>query len=134
MHSACAFLNTEGGWIFFGVASTSLNILEQQVTDNTQRKIALHLSYMEPQVDVQIEYIDIPNRSDHKVIAIHFDEWVWRMVSYTYPGCPYNKMESTTKEMSRNMYKERLRRNKPDMFAWNGNLRSLLILVLWTRN
>jgi len=27
MHTACAFLNTEGGWLFFGVAPTSLKIL-----------------------------------------------------------------------------------------------------------
>lgn len=45
-------LNTEGGWLFFGIAPTSLKILGQQVTDNTQREIAQALSYMEPQVDV----------------------------------------------------------------------------------
>ena len=47
MHSACAFLNTEGGWLIFGVALQSLKILGQQVTDNTQREIAQALSYME---------------------------------------------------------------------------------------
>ena len=26
MHTACAFLNTEGGWLFFGIAPTSLKI------------------------------------------------------------------------------------------------------------
>lgn len=36
MHSACAFLNTEGGWLVFGIAPKSLKILGQQVTDNTQ--------------------------------------------------------------------------------------------------
>lgn len=36
MHSACAFLNPEGGWLIFGVAPKSLKILGQQVTDNTQ--------------------------------------------------------------------------------------------------
>ena len=40
MHSACAFLNTEGGWLIFGVAPKSLKILGQQVTDNTQQEIA----------------------------------------------------------------------------------------------
>lgn len=29
MHTACAFLNTEGGWLFFGIAPTSLKILGQ---------------------------------------------------------------------------------------------------------
>ena len=36
MHSACAFLNTEGGRLIIGVAPKSLKILGQQVTDNTQ--------------------------------------------------------------------------------------------------
>ena len=34
MHSACAFLNTDGGWLIFGVAPTGLKILGQQVTDD----------------------------------------------------------------------------------------------------
>lgn len=35
MHSACAFLNTEGGWSIFGVAPSSLKIIGQEVTDKT---------------------------------------------------------------------------------------------------
>ena len=72
MHTACAFLNTEGGWLLFGVEPKSLKILGQQVTDSTQREIAQALSYMEPQVDVRVEYIDVPERPDHKVIAMHY--------------------------------------------------------------
>ena len=29
MHSACAFLNTDGGWLIFGVAPTGLKIIGQ---------------------------------------------------------------------------------------------------------
>lgn len=29
MHSACAFLNTDGGWLFFGITPKSLNITGQ---------------------------------------------------------------------------------------------------------
>ena len=35
MHSACAFLNTEGGRLIFGVAPRSLKIIGQEVTDKT---------------------------------------------------------------------------------------------------
>ena len=45
MHTACAFLNTEGGWLFFGIAPTSLKIFGQQVTDNTQREIGENGGY-----------------------------------------------------------------------------------------
>lgn len=33
MHSACAFLNADGGWLIFGIAPKSLRIIGQQVTD-----------------------------------------------------------------------------------------------------
>ena len=36
MHSACAFLNTDGGWLIFGVAPTGLKIIGQQVTEATK--------------------------------------------------------------------------------------------------
>lgn len=40
MHSACAFLNTEGGWLIFGIAPKSLKIIGQQVSDATRQEIA----------------------------------------------------------------------------------------------
>ena len=84
MHSACAFLNTEGGWLIFGVAPKSLKILGQEVTDNTQREIAQALSGLEPAVDVRVEYVDVPERSGSQVIAMYFDGWIWGSRPYTY--------------------------------------------------
>lgn len=124
MHSACAFLNTDGGWLVFGVAPTSLKVLGQQVNDNTQREIALALSHMEPQVDVRVEYIDVPGRDGDKVIAMHFNGWNPGMRPYTYHGCPYYKVESTTKEMPRDMFDTRLRQSNPDYFAWERQVAS----------
>ena len=118
MHSACDFLNTEGGWLIFGVTPSSLKILGQEVTDNTQREIAQALSYLEPQVDVRVEYVDIPDRPNQKAIAMHFNAWLWGNIPYTYHGCPYYRVESTTKEMPRDMFDLRLRQSKPDFFAW----------------
>ncbi|WP_303660984.1 helix-turn-helix domain-containing protein, partial [uncultured Duncaniella sp.] len=76
MHSACAFLNTEGGWLVFGVAPKSLKIVGQEVTDKTQQEIAQALAGLEPAVDVNVEYVDVPEYPGHKVIAMHFDGWV----------------------------------------------------------
>lgn len=50
MHTACAFLNTDGGWLIFGVAPASLKVVWQQVTDNTRREIAQALSGLEPAI------------------------------------------------------------------------------------
>ena len=118
MHSACAFLNTDGGWLIFGVAPISLKILGQQVTDNTQREIAQALAGLYPAVEAKPEYIDVPGRPGDQLIAIHFNGWKWGQMPYTYRGCPYYKRESTTQIMPQEMYEERLRAAKPDVFAW----------------
>ncbi|MCQ2274681.1 MAG: putative DNA binding domain-containing protein [Bacteroidales bacterium] len=122
MHSACAMLNTDGGWLIFGIAPTSLKILGQEVTDTTRREIALALSHLEPQLDVHIDYVDVPDREDQQIIAMHFDGWVWGRSPYTYHGCPYYKVESTTKEMPREMFEERLKAAKPHIFAWENQI------------
>lgn len=118
MHSACAFLNTNGGWLFFGVAPKSLKILGQIVTDNTQREISQALSGLEPAIEVPIEYIDVPDRPGQKVIAMHFDGFVWGNEPYTYNGSPYYRVESTTKLMPRELFDERIRTHRPQYFAW----------------
>ena len=40
MHSACAMLNSNGGYLIFGVTPKSLRLVGQQVTDNTRQEIA----------------------------------------------------------------------------------------------
>jgi len=47
MHSACAFLNTDGGWLIFGIKPKSLNVLGEQVTDSTRREISEAISSLE---------------------------------------------------------------------------------------
>ena len=118
MHTACAFLNTDGGWLIIGVPPKSLKIVGQQVTDSTRQEIANALAGLEPAIDVKVEYIDVPEHPGNQVIAMHFDPWVWGHVPYTCNGRPYYKVESTTKVMPRDMYDERLRQSKPQYFAW----------------
>ena len=118
MHAACAFLNTEGGWLVFGITPKSLKITGQQVTDDTQREIAQALAGLQPAVDVRPEYIEVPDRPGHKVIALHFDGWVWGERPHTFHGCPYYKVESTTKVMPQDMYDERIRAFEPKTYSW----------------
>ena len=122
MHSACAFLNTEGGWLIFGIAPTSLKIVGQDVTESTRRELAQALVGMEPAVDVSVEYIDIPDGKGKQLIVMHFDGWVRGMAPYTYHGCPYIRVESITKIMPREMFEERLRESKPSKFAWDAQI------------
>ncbi len=118
MHSACAFLNTDGGWLIFGVTPVSLRILGQEVTENTRRELAQALAGLEPAVDARVEYVDVPDHIGQQLIALHFDGWVWGKEPFTYHGRPYYRVESVTKMMPREMYDERLRASKPHLFAW----------------
>ena len=88
MHSACAFLNTDGGWLIFGVTPKSLKIVGQEVTDNTRREIAQALNGLLPTIDIKVEYIDVTEHTGNQIIAIHFDSWKYGMVPYTYNGRP----------------------------------------------
>ncbi len=118
MQSACAFLNSEGGTLIFGITPKSLRIVGQEVSDSTQQEIANALSNIEPSVDVRVEYINVPNNPNNKIIVLKFESFVWGNQPYTYKGCPYYRIESTTKVMPRDMFEERLKAAKPNFFAW----------------
>lgn len=118
MHAACAFLNSDGGWLIFGVLPKSLKIVGQEVSDHTQQEIAQAIAGIEPAADVRVEYVDVPEHPGNKVIAMHFDGWVWGDKPRTFHGCPYFKVESTTMIMPREVYDERIRAHKPKEFSW----------------
>ena len=134
MHAACAFLNTEGGWLVFGIAPTSLKILGQQVTDTTQREIAQALSYMEPQVDVRVEYIDVPDRPDHKVIAMHFDGWAWEWCLILIMVVLTTRLRVQRRRCHATCTKNGCEELSPTCLHGNGNIQISRTLHLWTRN
>lgn len=43
---------------------------------------------------------------------------VWGEHPHTFHGCPYFKVESTTKVMPQDMYDERIRAHQPQLYAW----------------
>ena len=120
MKSACAFLNTDRGWLIFGIAPTTLKVVGQDVTENTRREIAQAVTHLEPALDVEVNYVDLPNSNGKQVIVMHFDKWVWSKEPYTYHKCPYYRIESVTKEMPRDMFVERLKAARPHDFAWEN--------------
>ena len=117
MCAACAFLNSDGGWLVFGV-TPKLKIVGQQVTDNTKQEIANHLRKIEPSINASVQYIDVPEKAGYQVIAIYFDPTTFTNAPYTYDGRAYYKLESTTALMPRQMYEERLRLSNPERFSW----------------
>ena len=122
MRTACAFLNTDGGWLIFGVAPTTLKMEGQDVTENTRREIAQALTHLEPALNVEVEYVDVPDGGGKQLIVMHFEKWIWGAEPYTYHKCPYYRVESVTKEMPRTMFVERLKAARPLDFAWDEQI------------
>lgn len=118
MQSGCAFLNTEGGWLFFGIHPKTLKILGQDVADQTRQDIAKELRKFVPAIDLFAQYVDVPGRPNQKVIAIWFPAPMGYAAPYTYDSRPYYKVENTTAVMPREMFDERIRLSDPKKFSW----------------
>jgi ATP-dependent DNA helicase RecG len=121
MTSACAFLNTDGGWVIFGI-TPKLNIVGQNVTDPTRQEIANTLRKFEPAIDVPVQYIEIPEKEGFYVVAMYFDAPAPTQAPYTFDARPYYKVENTTAIMPREMFEARIRRSNPSMFAWEKRM------------
>lgn len=119
MQTLCAFLNSDGGWLFFGI-TPKLEILGQNVTDNTKREIAHEITKIEPAIKLPLELIEVPEHPDCYVIGIYAEAAKFGDAPYTYDGRAYYKVESTTVLMPRSMFEERLRRSDLKRFAWES--------------
>lgn len=119
MEAACAFLNSDGGWLMFGIAP-NLKITGQNVTDATRREMANELRKIEPAIDVAPEYVELPGKPGRYVIAIYFDAANFRNGPYSFDGRAFYKVESTTAIMPRTMYEERLKLSNPRRFSWEN--------------
>lgn len=117
MRSACAFLNSEGGMLIFGI-TPSLNVVGQLVNESTRRDIAQALTGIEPAINPVINYIDIPDKPGFQAIAITFPPWVYGSKPYTFQGKPYYRIESVTKAMPRHLFDDRIMQNRPRKYAW----------------
>lgn len=127
MHSLCAFLNTDGGYLIFGIAPTTLKIVGQDVTDNTRREIAHELCRIEPKVDIAVEYVEVPNTNGKQVIILHADCERNNETPYVFDGKPYYRVESTTQAMPQQMYEMRLLHRDAAKYSWEDYTNDLTI-------
>ena len=118
MRSACAFLNTDGGWVIFGITPTSLKIVGQQITDNTRKEIGQEIAKLYPAFDLKPIYVPVPGKTDFYVIALHLNAWPRGTTPFTYDSRPYYRLESITKIMPREMFEARIRESQPHLYAW----------------
>lgn len=118
MCSGCAFLNTDGGWLFFGIYPRTLKIIGQDVSDHTRQEIAREMRKFSPAIDLSAQYIDIPDRPGQQVIAIWFPAPTEGAAPYTYDSRPYYKVENTTAIMPRELFDERIRLSDTPKSSW----------------
>ena len=69
MHAACAFLNTEGGWLIFGIAPKSLRTLESLAYTLNRIFLQDHSikRYEIPEEEPMMAAEDIPTEYENKV-------------------------------------------------------------------
>ncbi len=122
MHSFCAMLNSDGGYVIIGVTPTSMKIVGQQVNDGTRQEIARAIRKLEPCVDVPVEYVEINGTKGNQLIILHADKTQYGNAPYVYDGKPFYKLESTTMQMPQSMYEERLRQRNPEKYRWDAQI------------
>ena len=119
MESACAFMNSDGGWLLFGI-SPQMRVVGQSVSDATRREIAAELRKIEPPVEVETEYIELPDKPGKFVVALHCNSANFRNGPYSYDGRAFYRVESTTSVMPRTLYEERMRLSSTSRFSWEN--------------
>jgi ATP-dependent DNA helicase RecG len=95
----CAFLNTRGGRVLFGVTPAGYP-RGQDVTDKTLRDIAEEVRHIEPPAFPDIDRIDVGGGKEVIVVAVGRGQ----RRPYTDRGKAYRRLSSTTVEMSREEY------------------------------
>ena len=120
MHSFCAMLNSDGGYVVIGIHPTTLKVLGQKVTDKTRQEVAVEIRKIEPHINPAVEYIDVPDTDGYQVLLLHADKSVFKDVPYVFNGKPYYKLESTTMQMSQQMYEDMLLKRDVHFFRWDS--------------
>jgi Predicted transcriptional regulator containing an HTH domain and an uncharacterized domain shared with the mammalian protein Schlafen len=117
MESLCAFLNSKGGNVLFGVTNSG-KINGQDVSDKTKREIAVAMQQIEPAAIINISYIPVP---DNGKFVITFCAEEQRFVRpFTYKGRPYQRIESVTSTMNRETYNKLLLQRDGIRYGWES--------------
>lgn len=105
METLCAFLNGDGGTVLFGVTDEG-KIIGQDIASKTKETIGEAISRIEPNVNVRIFYVPMPD-SEKKVIALHVESS--RMERpFCYKGRPYMRFQNVTTVMPQDKYRQLL--------------------------
>jgi len=95
----CAFLNGQGGTVFFGVTRKG-KLTGQLMADSTKRDLFETFQKFEPSADIEVAYV--PVDETHVAIVCRVEKGNGR--PYAYDATPYKRVQSSTTVMSQEEY------------------------------
>jgi len=104
LHTACAFLNANGGTIVVGVAPDG-RMAGQQVSDQTLRDIAQAMDDFEPPIRFEPERIRLASGREVLVSQV---QGASDGIPYTFGGRAYERVSNTTRQMPQERYEQLL--------------------------
>lgn len=104
LRTACGFLNGKGGTVLFGVGPEG-EIIGQEISDKTLRELAQALNAFEPPASLYTERVAIGK--SREVLALRA-EGALSTIPYTFEGRAYERVQSTTRQMSQERYEHLL--------------------------
>jgi ATP-dependent DNA helicase RecG len=113
--SLCAFLNTDGGTVLIGVNNEG-NIVGQEVTDKIQQNISNAISKIEPPTEIIVRYVSIDDTKERSVIVLQVLPGTHK--PYFYNSCPYQREQTVTKKMPKQLYDRLIEERLQLDFAW----------------
>ena len=117
METLCAFLNTEGGIVLFGVTDKG-KVIGQEVADKTKRDISQAVRMIEPTAPVQICYVDVPDSKKKVIVLQALEDPMER--PFVYKERPYYRLENTTRNMPQSEYNRLLMQRDEAQFRWEN--------------
>ena len=100
IETTCAYLNGKGGVVLIGVKNNG-QIIGQDVSDNTRQDIAREIKKIEPDPQIEVDYIPVNNGKFVIVLETAFGYHA----PYVYDRKAYERVESTTGHMSQHRYR-----------------------------
>ncbi|MEE9394621.1 MAG: ATP-binding protein [Planctomycetota bacterium] len=112
----CAFLNGKGGTVLFGVLNDG-EIVGQEISDSTHKKIASLCRSLDPSVDV--DQLEVDCKGNSKVLKLTVTP-PRETSMFLFDGRAYRRISTTTSEMSAAEIERRVSTRPNFVRAWEG--------------
>lgn len=119
LETACAFLNSDGGIVLFGVTDDK-RLVGQEVSDKTKREIGSEMAKISPVPNIEIAYVPLKKENTYIIVLNVITECNDR--PYTFDGRAYLRNQSSTVQMPREYYRYLTIGNASGNDAWDHQI------------